>query len=246
MRIVLSVVVALVAMASACAPAPTETGDQASGTCADGSAPLSVTGLCQDSVAAQIPAARLEIAQTLEGPAAQCAWTFQDVAIGDGSEAILFRAMRCGDVTTTFEHAGGAHSASLNYQASALGAEQGREAARIFVSDPQDPNQVIRNLISELPAAERAKCEVHAANVAGWPTDALVIGYNTQAARTLPANEPNAVCGDYGLDEDAMKYWLVRDGYAYFFNLGQDGLDFDPNSFTLFRRGADGAWAPAS
>jgi hypothetical protein len=120
---------------------------------------------------------------------------------------------------------------------------------RIFTADAENPRQAMQNLIAALPAAERTRCEVQAANIDGidgWPSDALVIGYNAQAARSLPANQPNAVCGEYGRDDDSAKYWLVRDGYAFFFNLGQDGIDFEPNSLTVFRRSPEGVWGPAS
>lgn len=237
---------ALVAMAAGCSPQTARDRADSGAPCADASTRLPVTGLCAAEAAAAIPAERRAGGPALEGPAAGCTWTYQEVAIGDGSEAVLYRALNCGGVVTAFEYSGGAHSASLSYRASALGYPAGREAARIFVSDPANPTQVIKTLADDLPAAERARCEVQPANIDGWPRDALVIGYNAQAARTLPAKEPNAVCGDFGLNEDEMKYWLVRDGYAYFFSLGQDGLDFDPNSFTLLKKGDDGRWARAS
>lgn len=170
----------------------------------------------------------------------------QDVGIGDGSEAVVYRAMTCNGVTTAFDYAGGAHSASLSYGTSALGNPQGAEVVRIFTADAENPRQAMQNLIAALPAAERTRCEVQAANIDGWPSDALVIGYNAQAARSLPANQPNAVCGEYGRDDDSVKYWLVRDGYAFFFDLGQDGIDFEPNSLTVFRRSPEGVWGPAS
>jgi hypothetical protein len=206
---------------------------------------LAATGLCPEAAAALIPGERLAGELANEGPTAGCDWTIRDVAIAGADEAIVYRALRCNGVATAFEFAGGAHSASLAYQAAALGAPAGHEAVRIFVSDPQAPTQVIASLIDALAPAERAKCEVQPARIDGWPSDALVIGYNEAAAATLPKDEPNAVCGEFGLDEDAAQYWLVRDGFAYFFNLGQDALEFDPNSLTLVRKGADGSWTPA-
>ncbi|MBL8552446.1 MAG: hypothetical protein JNJ73_20840 [Hyphomonadaceae bacterium] len=240
---------AFAAALAACAPsAPTGAkSEAASSTCPDDGARLAVTGICVGRASNYYDADVLARSQALEGPAAGCSWTFNETAIADGSEAILYRAMTCNGVTTKLAYAGGAHSASLSYEASALAgaAVAGQERVRIFVSDPADPQKVIRDLIEAAPAAERAKCEVQPANIEGWPRDALVIGYKAADAARLPKNEPNAVCGEFGLDEDQMKYWLVRQGFAYFFALGQDGLDFDPNTFLLFRRGADGTWAPA-
>ncbi|MGE3142508.1 MAG: hypothetical protein AB7L65_04250 [Hyphomonadaceae bacterium] len=238
------------ALLAACSPstgaAPKAAADMAQGACPDDGARLPVTHLCLGRVANYLEPARLAPGMALEGPAAHCSWTFNETAVGDGSEAILYRAMTCDGVTTTLEYAGGAHSASLSYAASALGNEAGREVVRLFVSDPADPQAVIRYMINGLPRAERRKCEVRPAGIDGWPSDALVIAYNAQAAAALPQDQPNAVCGEYGLNEDEAAFWLVRDGYAYFFQLGQDGLDFDPNSVTLFKRAADGSWAPGS
>lgn len=248
MRGLLWAAVAFAAVGSACSPPGTKSEEdgQAETACANDGARFPVTGLCEGRIANYFDPERLSGGMALEGPAANCSWTFQETAIGDGGEALVYRALTCAGVTTAFDYSGGAHSASLSYRTSALGNPHGREAVRIFVSDPQDPTQVIRNLTSDLPDSERAKCEVQPAKIDGWPSDALVIGYNADAARELPTDEPNAVCGDFGLDEDQMKFWLVRDGYAFFFSLGQDGLDFDPNSLTLFRRDAEGQWAPAS
>lgn len=243
MRVLLSVAVACAAMISVAACTPAATDEAADAGCADS---LAVTGWCPSAVTEAIDAARQTESVALEGPAANCTWATRDVAIGDGSEAIVYRAMTCNGVTTTFEYSGGAHSASLNYATSAMGHEPGAEAVRIFTSDPQNPNAALQTIIDALPAAERAKCEVQPANVPGWPADALVIGYNAEAARGLSADEPHALCGEFGRDDDSVKYWQIRDGYAYFFNLGQDGIDFEPNSLSVFRRSADGVWSPAS
>ena len=240
MRIFLSLVIACLALA-ACSPrAANETADAG---CTDS---LAVTGWCPSRVAEAIDPARMAQGIAAEGPAANCTWTTQDVAIGDGNEAVVYRAMTCNGTTTAFDYAGGAHSASLNYRASALGHPQGAEAMRIFTAEAANPHQAMESIIAALPAAERARCEVQPAHVDGWPSDALVIGYNAEAARSLPMSHRNAVCGEYGREDDSMRFWLVRDGYAFFFNLCQDGVDFEPNSVTLFRRSPEGAWAPAS
>lgn len=245
MRMMLTAALVLAALAAGCSQPGADKGAGGSA-CAGGAAALAVTGLCPEAALQSIAAERLAGAPALEGPAAACSWTVQETAIGDGSEAVLYRAMTCNGVTTAFEFSGGAHSAALNYAASALGHAAGEEAVRLFVSEPENPTQPLQTLIAALPPAERAKCEAHPAGIAGWPSDALVIGYNAQATRALSTSEPNAVCGAFGLNEDEMKFWLVRDGYAFFFSLGQDALDFDPNSVTVFRRGETGAWAPAS
>jgi len=159
-----------------------------------------------------------------------------------GDEAILYRALRCKDVTAQLDYAGGAHSASLTLKTSALGQPAGAELVRIFTSDPADPQAAIRALIEAAPAAERPKCEVKPAAFAGWPKDALVITYKAKFAGALHASEPGAVCGPYGLDEDSTTFWRVHQGYAWFFTLGQDAFEIDPGSIMLLRKNVDGGW----
>ena len=98
--------------------------------------------------------------------------------------------------------------------------------------------------IAELPPAERAKCVIKPANIQGWPKDALWITYNDDAAKSLSKGEVNSVCGEYGMDEDSQRFWLLRQGYAFFFDLGQEQSDIDPESFLVFAKGADGNWGP--
>ena len=61
----------------------------------------------------------------------------------------------------------------------------------------------------------------------------------------MPQDQPVAACGDWGLDEDATQYWEVRQGYEWFFHLGQDVTDFDPISITHIVKDADGNWTVA-
>lgn len=160
-------------------------------------------------------------------------------------------ALTCRDITTAFEFGAGAHSAALTYTVSALCGDQvvgdePVEPVRIFLVDPADTQNVIRDLLEGAPAAEAAKCSVRPANVDGWPKDALVLQYSAADRAKLPANEPVSMCGDFGRDEDATVYRRIFGGYAWFFALGQDTPDFDPGSFMLFSKDADGAWAPAA
>lgn len=105
---------------------------------------------------------------------------------------------------------------------------------------------MIRDLVENAPEAERAKCSVQPANVSGWPKDALVVQFSEADRTALPMDEPVSMCGPYGRDEDTGAFWRIFGGYAWFFSLGQDTPDFDPDSFMPFTKGADGAWAPAA
>lgn len=176
-----------------------------------------------------------------------CSWTMNDIAL-PLDEAILFRAVSCNGVTTTLEFAGGARSASLQYVTSAYAgtAAAGGEPVRLFTMWENNPDGFYNDYVSQLDPPENTQCEVQPMAVAeNWPTGARMIGPNAATRATLPTDEPNAMCGPLGMDEDAQTFWLDRHGYHWYFNLGQDMADFDPASMTLMRKGADGTWAVA-
>lgn len=199
------------------------------------------TGLCTGRISNYIDPARLPEINAPEG----CEWTFNETMMID--QALIYRALSCKGVTTQLEFSAGAQTADLTYVTSALGYEntEAFPLVKVFVSDPAAPQAVIASLKNDLPAEEQAKCIVRSANIDGWPTDAVVLAYNDADTATLPTDEPNAVCGPYGLDEDTQNYWIVRNGYAFFFQLGQDDTDIDPGSFTVLTKYADGTWGEA-
>jgi hypothetical protein len=245
MRTIWIAALGLIAVLGACAPqAPkADKAAESASTCRDEGPRFPGTDICLINVSKYLAPERVTVTDL--SPRAEkdgCSWTFNQTMMGDGTEALLYRAMSCKGVTTALEFAGGARSAALTIKDSAFGFTPGQEVVRIFTSDPADPQNNIQSLIDGLPAAEKAKCEVQPAP-AQFPAGALVIGYKPAHAAKLPKDEPNAVCGDFGLDEGSQRYWLVRDGYAFFFDLGQEELDWDPASLTVIRKGADGAWA---
>ena len=240
---------AVLAFTVACTPsAPkTDTRDTAASesACPDDGPRLPITGICAGRAVAYFdPGVAPAEATDLAELGADCAWAVNETAMGVEDEAIIYRALRCKGVTAKLAYAGGARSASLELAASALGAAPGTELVRIFTSDPKDPQASIRYLIADAPAAERPKCEVQSAGHPGWPKDALVIGYKSAFQGALKKDEPNAVCGAFGLDEDSQRFWRIQQGYAWFFELGQDPAEIDPAAIMLFRKGADGTWAP--
>ena len=215
--------------------------------CPDDGPRLPVTGICAGRAINYVDPEIGLVNETPDG----CSWGFTETPMPSGDEAIVHRVLTCKDVTTTFEFGAGAHSAALTYTASALYGgqvlgDEPIEPIRIFMVEPSDPQKVIRDLVENAPEAERAKCSVQAANAPGWPKDALVMQFSAADRAKLPMDEPVSMCGPYGRDEDAATFWRIFGGYAWFFSLGQDTPDFDPGSFMLFRKGADGAWAPAA
>lgn len=238
---------AVLAFAGACTPPNAKTEDAkaavADAGCPDDGPRFPITGICTGRAVAYFdpelaPAEPADLGEIGK----DCTWTVNETAMGIEDEAILYRALSCKGVTAKLEYAGGARSASLNLATSALGAAPGGELVRIFTSDPQDPQKVIRDLIAAAPAAERSRCEVQPADRAGWPKDAVVIGYKKTFA-TEATDGVVQLCGPYGRDTGAQTFWRIHQGYAWFFTLGQDAAEIDPATVTLFRKGADGAWA---
>lgn len=224
--------------AAGAAPAPA--GESA---CPDDGARLPVTGICAGRASAYLDPSVELIADTPDG----CTWGFTELPFPLGDEALVYRALSCNGVTTALQFHGGARSAALGYAASALYAPDlpDSEPVRIFVSDPADPQKVLRDLFEGIPEAERARCQIRPLTLSGAPADALVIEYSDAERAREPMDEPITMCGEFGRDEDAASFWRIFGGYAWFFSLGQDITDFDPNSFMMFRKAADGSWSPA-
>lgn len=214
--------------------------------CPDDGPRLPITGICAGRAINYVDPEIGLMTETPDG----CAWGFTETPMPGDNEAIVHRVLTCKGVTTTFEFSAGAHSASLSYTRSALfgepvAGEDPIEPVRIFISDPADPQKVIRDLVENAPEAERAKCSVQPTNLQGWPKDSLALQFSAAERAKLSQDEPITMCGPFGRDEDSAAYWRIFGGYAWFFSLGQDIPDIDPGSFMLFRKGADGVWAPA-
>lgn len=237
---------AMLAFAAACTPsAPKADAEKAQTGCPDDGPRLPITGVCAGRAVAYFdpsvaPATPLE----LSGPAKDCTWVVNELSMGIDDEALLYRALSCNGVTTKLSYAGGARSAALQLETSALGATPGAELVRIFTSDPKDPQAAIRFVIADAPAAERPKCEVQPAGRDYWPKDALIITYKPAFQQELETDAPNSICGSFGVDEDSQRFWRIQQGYAWFFQLGQDAAEIDPAAIVLMRKGADGVWNP--
>ncbi|MBI1339307.1 hypothetical protein GC169_03725 [bacterium] len=246
----LAAAAAMMVFAAACepgggaeGPAPSQASaaqaDAIESACPDDGPRLAETRLCQRSAAAMIEHA--EGAGEIEYGDG-CTSVMNETLMA-GDEALIYGAAKCGDVVTTLDFAGGAHSASINYVRSAFGGDavKGAEVIRVFGTDP-DPQGALKEVLAGLPEAERADCEIRPAGMDGWPADALVIAPTAAARAKHPADEPVALCGPWGFDEDATSFWRITQGYAWFFQLGQDMPDFDAASVTLIRKQADGSW----
>ncbi len=222
------------ALCAACGPMPHQkAAPAAEAACPDESPRLPGTGLCQRTAADLIQ--RAPGASEIAYPEGCTAAVNETMMIGD--EALVYGAQRCGEAVTKLEFAAGAQTAEISLQ--------GYEGVviRLFGVDP-DPQGALKAAIADLPEAARATCEIRPAGIEGWPADALVIAPTAAARAKLPKDEPVAACGPFGLDEDSRSYWRIRQGQAWFFDLGQDDPGFDAPSVTIIAKDASGAWAP--
>jgi hypothetical protein len=254
--------------AVACSPAADNAAKKAAeATCPDDGQRLPGTGLCQGRVANYFDPARLA---GVEGDLPEgCSYVINETMTPDPNEAILYNALSCKGKTTKLEFSAGARSASLSWGVSGFfenvptaGAE-GSERVRIFtLAEVADPKAMILDMAKatakeeKAPAAEIVACEVRQAGE-NFPADAFVVDVNDaykkanklgqydKGSKDDPGTGVYGACGPYGVT-DAQRFWLIRDGYAWFVDQGQDVPDFDAGSLTVFRKGADGAWAPAS
>jgi len=229
--------------------------ETAEATCPDDGPRLPGTGLCQGRVANYFDPARL--ARVERNLPEDCTYVINETMTPDENEAILYNALSCNGKTTKLEFSAGAHSASLSWGVSGFfddvptSGEEGAEQVRIFtLAEVVDPKAMILDMAKatakeeKAPAAEIAACELRQAGE-DFPADAFVVDVNDAYKK---ANELDqyvyAACGPYGVT-DAQRFWMIRDGYAWFVDQGQELPDFDATSLTVFRKGADGVWAPA-
>lgn len=224
-----------------CGPAaeqPASEASDASAACTDGSARLAGTGLCQSEASALLVSDPNVRTPELEN----CTWRVRELML-PGEEALLYRAAICGGVETTLAYAGGARRAELSYETSAIygDAARGRVVVALYGTDP-DPQGALNAAIAELSARDRGSCQIVPAEREGWPTDALLIAPSALARARLFEGRPVVACGPLGIDETKVSYWRVRQGFAWFFDLGDRDPDFDAGNMAIFTRNADGAW----
>ncbi|HWA23104.1 MAG TPA: hypothetical protein VG735_11970 [Caulobacterales bacterium] len=235
------VAVAALALCASCGPKPAASAAPSisAAPCPDDGPRLPETGVCQGRAWAYLDDFKGAREPSLPGG---CTWSVNETML-PGDEALLYRAASCKGVTTKLAYAGGAHSASISYETSAVfgNSVKGQEVIRLFGTDP-DPQGALKEQLAALPKAEREKCEIHPAGIDTWPSDALVIGPTKAARAKMPKDEPISACGPLGLDEDSQTFWRIKQGFAWFFQLGQEETDFDPATITVIAKNAEGGW----
>jgi hypothetical protein len=216
----------------------------AASTCPDDGPRFAGTGLCigRSINYMDMPEAGLDLP---EG----CSWTPGEVML-PGDEAILYLGAECKGVKTELEFAGGARSAELKVVKSGLYDKitDDHVAARIFTLDGGDSGKDKKAVLLDMARQstddkkEAAACEVRPLDAAK-PDGALVIDVSEAFAKANQKkySEVYSACGPYGLT-DAQRFWIIKQGYGFFFDLGQDTPDVIPQSITVMKKGADGVY----
>jgi hypothetical protein len=217
--------------------------------CAGGAAALPVTGLCPEQALAILDASVFRTSESLpEG----CTWSVNETMMSAPDEALIYQAASCNGKTTKLEMRAGAQSATLGYVASGVfeNVPADFEPVRIFTTEGQaDPKATILKMAKDTTEdkAEAAACEIVSFNPTGSSVlaDAFVIDVNAayKKAKKIDPSEANVACGTYGV-RDANSFWVIRQGYAWFVDHGQDTPDFNFDSIRWMKKGADGVWAP--
>lgn len=197
--------------------------------CADQSDRLPLTGLCRSGSGNYLLADASAKPSAPEG----CEWQVGETELA-GGDVLLYRALKCGDKAAKVEFSGGAERAELQLTSSALQGDLPEPLTLgYFYVVEGDPAKAVtdraRSAIAD--SAEAAGCAARPAKVDTWPSDAMVV--DTTPPASTPDGSPVAVCGDLGYFDEGNRFWRVSQGYAWFFDFGQDLIEIDPGTITL-------------
>jgi hypothetical protein len=176
-----------------------------------------------------------------------CTWVPQETEFA--GEVLLYLAASCDGRTAKLAFAGGARFAELSVETSAIapGSAEGEILVRVGSVIDGAPGQAALANAREAYAAEGASpeavaaCRVRPSGLDFWPEGAFVID-DWPEGQPEPEGEIRTACGPFGLDQDSARYWREAHGFSWFYDLGQDVVDFDPQSLTIVP--AAGAAAP--
>ena len=227
-----ALVLAVYAILAGCGTLPKQPEPQAKNASCDGPK-LPGTGICEAKAASYL--------QFAGGPRPKaptgCQWVVNELAL-PGDEFLLYLAARCGGKTHTLAYSGGAQKAELKFDGT------GAAIVEIFAADGGDGSAaILRHTRAAMSnPADAAKCAVRPAKIESWPTDAMVVDVSAAEVAKIPKDGPRTACGTYGLDEDSQMFWRAFQGFAWYFNLGQEEPEIDPGSFTVLKKDASGNW----
>jgi hypothetical protein len=171
-------------------------------------------------------------------PPAGCEWALNRTEL-PGSRMLLYLAAKCNGSTRTLYYNATAEKAYFSIQ------QGGPAVVEMMRIENEDGDAaIVRYARAAMNAKTSAsQCAVRPAKVAFWPADARVVDVSEAEAAKAPKDEPRTACGKYGLDEDAQVFWRTFQGFAWYFDLGQDEFEIDPGSLTLVRKDEGGNWS---
>jgi hypothetical protein len=207
--------------------------------CADDGEKLALTGLCKGRAVNYM---NMEASASPQAPDG-CEWQVMEAAL-PADEVLLYRGLVCGKKAAQIEIAGGAERAEVKLVRSAMSDAMPEPFAIGYLYTAEgEPAKAItqraRSVIED--PAEAAKCNARPANIEGWPKDAFVVDTDPKGSNTADGS-PVAVCGDLGYFDEGFRFWRAAQGYAWFFDFGQDLAEIDPASLTIVAKDADGQW----
>ena len=204
---------------------------------------LPITGLCSNAD----PSYFLKINTQAPKLATKCAWRTQEVGVSD-TMALVFRAQDCsadGWVPHVYAYLQG-------YVKSRMQGTPDDQASFILqvipVAQGETPEQAAMKTLSNAPEDQRTRCATHTFSGPVVAGKTFKLAPNAELQAELEANAAGDVwdaCGPNGVTTDAQQFWEGRNGFALFHMLGQDDPQWDPASFTFYRRSADGKWTKA-
>lgn len=218
------------------ADAPGKVAEQS---CADDGERLALTGLCKGRALNYL---NMDASASPEAPDG-CEWQVMEAAL-PAEEVLLYRGLVCGDKAVSIEVAAGAERAEIKITKAAMMGEIAEPLLIGYMYTAEgDPAKAVtqraRSVIQN--PAEAAKCNARPAGNEGWPKDAMVVDTDPNGSNTADGS-PVAVCGDLGYFDEGYRFWRVTQGYALFFDFGQDFAEIDPGSLTIVAKGPDGGW----
>lgn len=219
------------------AKAPDQAADAS---CADDGERLKLTGLCKGRAVNYLSD---KINSSIEPPEG-CEWQVLEAQL-PAEEVLLYHGLVCGDKKVELQVAGGAERAELQIVKTAFMGGDNSEPWTIgyMYTAEGDPAKAVtdraRSVIED--PAEAAKCNARPAKNESWPSDAMVVDTDPNGSSSEDGS-PVAVCGDLGYFDEGNRYWRVSQGYAWFFDFGQDMVEIDPGSFTIMAKDAEGNW----
>ncbi len=213
----------LAACQPASAPETGAAGEAATATCSAGVTPG--IGLCRDADAKLFRATVSDYPLVMP----KCVWRTQELKMEEDLY-LVFRAQDCGAETQTDTY---------TYADGRVTMDGDTRILEIFTLPPgMDAQAFSLTKLDTAPEAERKRCIIRPLEHGQWE-----IGPDDAFLEELKARqEPWSACGEYG-DPLGSERWEARGPYALFYSLGFDAAGWDMDSFTFYRKGADGSWA---